>query len=92
MRLVFVRYTLDELLSQCDASADLTAEDRVWLDTDQGQIEGNRAHPERRRPGPVRRRVLGRHRWKTDFVVGDERYTSPRLWLLLPAWRLNHKS
>ncbi|OIN78873.1 antitoxin [Mycobacterium malmoense] len=26
------RYTLDELLSQCDASADLTDEDRVWLD------------------------------------------------------------
>jgi antitoxin ChpS len=26
------RYTLDELLAQCDASADITAEDRVWLD------------------------------------------------------------
>ena len=25
------RYTLDELLAQCDASADLTAEDRDWL-------------------------------------------------------------
>lgn len=27
------RYTLDELLAQCDASAELTAEDRDWLDT-----------------------------------------------------------
>lgn len=27
------RYTLDELLAQCDASAELTAEDREWLDT-----------------------------------------------------------
>ena len=26
------RYSLDELLSQCDASADLSAEDRAWLD------------------------------------------------------------
>jgi antitoxin ChpS len=26
------RYTLDELLAQCDASAELTAEDRDWLD------------------------------------------------------------
>lgn len=26
------RYTLDELLAQCDASADITAEDREWLD------------------------------------------------------------
>lgn len=26
------RYTIDELLSQCDPSADLTAEDRDWLD------------------------------------------------------------
>jgi antitoxin ChpS len=26
------RYTLDELLAQCDPSADLTAEDREWLD------------------------------------------------------------
>lgn len=26
------RYTLDELLAQCDASAGLTAEDREWLD------------------------------------------------------------
>ena len=26
------RYTLDELLAQCDASAELTAEDREWLD------------------------------------------------------------
>jgi antitoxin ChpS len=26
------RYTLDELLAQCDPSAELTAEDREWLD------------------------------------------------------------
>lgn len=26
------RYTLDELLAQCDASAEPTAEDRDWLD------------------------------------------------------------
>lgn len=26
------RYTLDELLAQCDASADPTVEDREWLD------------------------------------------------------------
>ncbi len=26
------RYTLDELLAQCDASAELSAEDRAWLD------------------------------------------------------------
>jgi antitoxin ChpS len=25
------RYSLDELLAQCDASADLSAEDRAWL-------------------------------------------------------------
>jgi antitoxin ChpS len=25
------RYTLDELLAQCDASADASAEDRAWL-------------------------------------------------------------
>jgi antitoxin ChpS len=25
-------YTLDELLAQCDASADITAQDRIWLD------------------------------------------------------------
>ena len=25
-------YPLDELLPECDASADITAEDRVWLD------------------------------------------------------------
>ncbi len=25
-------YTMDELLAQCDASAELTAEDRQWLD------------------------------------------------------------
>lgn len=25
------RYTLDELLAQCDASAELTAEDRAWI-------------------------------------------------------------
>jgi antitoxin ChpS len=28
------RYTLDELLAQCDASEDISAEDRAWLDTD----------------------------------------------------------
>ena len=26
------RYSLDELLAQCDASAELTAEDWAWLD------------------------------------------------------------
>jgi antitoxin ChpS len=26
------RYSLEELLAQCDASAELTAEDREWLD------------------------------------------------------------
>ncbi len=26
------RYTLDELLAQCDASANLSAEDQEWLD------------------------------------------------------------
>ena len=26
------RYSLDELLAQCDASAELSAEDRAWLD------------------------------------------------------------
>ncbi len=26
------RYTLDELLAQCDAKAELSAEDREWLD------------------------------------------------------------
>ena len=26
------RYTLDELLAQCDASAEISAEDRDWLD------------------------------------------------------------
>jgi antitoxin ChpS len=26
------RYTLDELLAQCDASADISTEDREWLD------------------------------------------------------------
>ena len=26
------RYTMDELLAQCDTSAELTAEDREWLD------------------------------------------------------------
>lgn len=26
------RYTLDELLGQCDASAEASAEDRAWLD------------------------------------------------------------
>lgn len=25
-------YTLDDLLAQCDASADITMEDRAWLD------------------------------------------------------------
>lgn len=27
------RYSLDELLAQCDASAEVSAEDRVWLDS-----------------------------------------------------------
>ena len=27
-----VRYTLDELLAQCDPSAELTAQEREWLD------------------------------------------------------------
>jgi antitoxin ChpS len=27
------RYTLEELLAQCDASAELTTEEREWLDT-----------------------------------------------------------
>jgi antitoxin ChpS len=27
------RYTLDELLAQCDASAEFSAEDRIWLDS-----------------------------------------------------------
>ncbi len=26
------RYSLDELLAQCDASAELSLEDRVWVD------------------------------------------------------------
>lgn len=26
------RYTLDELLAQCDATAEITADDRAWLD------------------------------------------------------------
>ena len=26
------RYSLDELLAQCDASAEFSAEDRAWLD------------------------------------------------------------
>lgn len=26
------RYTFDELLAQCDASAEISAEDREWLD------------------------------------------------------------
>lgn len=26
------RYTLDELLAQCDSSADISADDREWLD------------------------------------------------------------
>ncbi|MCL2297230.1 MAG: antitoxin [Proteobacteria bacterium] len=26
------RYTIDELLAQCDASAEISAEDREWLD------------------------------------------------------------
>ncbi len=26
------RYSLDELLAQCDASAEVSAEDRTWLD------------------------------------------------------------
>ena len=27
------RYSLDELLAQCDASAELSPEDRAWLDS-----------------------------------------------------------
>ncbi len=27
------RYTLDELLAQCDGSAEITTEDRQWLDS-----------------------------------------------------------
>lgn len=27
------RYTLDELLAQCDASAEISTEDRAWLDS-----------------------------------------------------------
>lgn len=27
------RYTLDELLAQCDASAEVSAEDQSWLDS-----------------------------------------------------------
>ncbi|EAN7721601.1 antitoxin [Salmonella enterica] len=27
------RYTLDELLAQCDGSAEITTEDREWLDS-----------------------------------------------------------
>ncbi len=27
------RYRLDELLAQCDASAEVSAEDRTWLDS-----------------------------------------------------------
>ena len=27
------RYSLDELLAQCDASAEVSAEDRAWLDS-----------------------------------------------------------
>ncbi len=27
------RYTLDELLAQCDASAEVSAEERQWLDS-----------------------------------------------------------
>ena len=27
------RYSLDELLAQCDASADVSADDRIWLDS-----------------------------------------------------------
>jgi len=27
------RYTLDELLAQCDPSAEVTEEDRAWLDS-----------------------------------------------------------
>ncbi len=29
------RYTLDELLAQCDGSAEITTEDRQWLDSKQ---------------------------------------------------------
>ena len=28
------RYTLDELLAQCDPKAEITEEDRAWLDLD----------------------------------------------------------
>ena len=27
------KYSLDELLAQCDASAEISAEDRTWLDS-----------------------------------------------------------
>jgi antitoxin ChpS len=33
------RYTLDELLAQCDASAEVSTEDRVWLDDKPGGKE-----------------------------------------------------
>lgn len=33
-----VRYSLAELLAQCDASAEISAEDRAWLDS---QTVGN---------------------------------------------------
>ena len=29
------RYTLDELLAQCDASVEISEEDRAWLDNSQ---------------------------------------------------------
>ena len=33
------RYTLDELLTQCDASTDLSEEDREWIDAKPTGIE-----------------------------------------------------
>jgi antitoxin ChpS len=33
------RYTLDELLAQCDASDEISAEDRAWLDDKAGGNE-----------------------------------------------------
>jgi antitoxin ChpS len=33
------RYTLDELLAQCDPKAEITDEDRAWLDLDRAGRE-----------------------------------------------------
>ena len=33
------RYTLDELLAQCDPKAEITEEDRAWLDLDRAGRE-----------------------------------------------------